>query len=133
MGLCLLACAFIFGKSIEYREPLATNTTRALNTDFQIDQGRSAFVCYSVEISSSITITGGQSGTVTLQTSPDNITWTTQDTQTNNNTGTVVIGISTTNTQTAVLTGFVKYGYWVKIVSTGTSTFTYKNGAEVLL
>lgn len=120
-------CAF------EYRQPTAAIVTRSLNTGIQISQYRDCFVSYSVQITSSITLSGGQSGSVTLQTSPNNSTWTTIATQINNNTGTVVLGFATNNVQSGSLTGFVPAGYYVRMSTSGTSSFAWQSGMEVQL
>lgn len=124
----------VFAKGpVEYRQPSASIVTKSLNTSYQLSLYRDAMVTYSVQISSSLTLSGGQSGTITLQTSPNNSTWTTISTQTNNNTGSLTIGLNTTNTQATSLTGFVPAGYYIKIVTSGTATMTWICGMEVLL
>lgn len=117
----------------EYRQPTANIVTRSMNTGIQISQYRDAFVSYSVQITSNLTLTGGQSGTVLLQTSPNNSTWTTIATQVNNSTGTLTIGLNTSNVQSGSLTGFVPMGYYVRMSSSGTSAFSWQSGIEVLL
>jgi len=66
-----VASTLIFAKStsFEYREPVANVVTKALNTSYQLSMGRNAMVTYSVKIASTLTLGGGQSGTVNLQTS----------------------------------------------------------------
>lgn len=118
---------------IEYRPPTASIVTRSLNTGTRISIYRDAFVSYSVQITSNLTLSGGQSGTVNLQTSPDNSTWTTIATQINNNTGALTLGLSTSNVQSGSLTGFVPAGYYVRMATSGTSTMVYVSGMEVQL
>lgn len=118
---------------VEYREPMASVVTRSLNTSYRPSMARNAMVSYSVQISSSLSLSGGQSGTVILQTSPDNATWTTIATQTNNNTGALTIGLNTVQVQACSLTGFVKMGNYVRLTTSGTSTFAWQSGMEVLL
>lgn len=117
----------------EYRQPSAAIVTRSLNSGLQISQYRDAFVSYSVQITSNLTLSGGQSGTVNLQTSPNNSTWTTVATQINNNTGSLTIGLNTSNVQSGSLTGFVPMGYYMRLSTSGTSAFVYVSGMEVLL
>lgn len=116
----------------EYRQPSASVVTRALNTSYRLSTGRDAMVSYSVQITSTLNLTSGQNGTVNLQISPDNSTWTTIATQTNNNNGSLTLGF-TTNVQSGSLTGFVPATYYIKLTTVGTSTFSWNSGMEVLL
>lgn len=122
--------------TIEYRQPTAIIVTKAFNTSYQLSPYRDAMVSYSVQIASSLTLSGGQSGTVNLQTSKDNgvsFPFTTVATQINNNTGTLILGISTLNAQAGSLTCFVPAGYYIRLQTIGASTFTWNCGMEVLL
>lgn len=124
---------FSFKQPPEYRQPMAQVVTKALNTSYQLSTARDAMVSYSVNITSTLSISGGQSGSINLQTSPNNSTWTTIATATNNNTGTLVIGLNTSNSQSIALTGFVPQGYYVRLSTTGASAFSWVAGMEVLL
>ncbi len=106
--------------------------TRSFNTAFQASTTRDSEVKYSVSISCTISLSGGQSGTVSLQTSPDNVTFTEVGRFTNTNTGALTIGLSLTNNNAGQITAFVPAGYYVKLVSTGTGTITYVSGQEML-
>lgn len=114
-------------------------TTRSLNTCYQISATRDADVSYTVEVLSTLTLTGGAFGTVYLRTySNSSCTTGTQELNRdgNGNTGTVVVGIATNQTGFAKLTGTVQAGSYVQIVTentTGTPTFTARPGQEVLL
>ena len=109
--------------------------SRALNSSaFQISPSRDALVFYSISIAATISLTTGQTGTVTLQMSPTSGgTYTTIGTLTNGNTGTLTIGLNLTQTQSAVLSCVIPAGYYVKLVSTGTATNTIVSQQEVLL
>lgn len=123
-------------KIIEYRQPTASIVTKSFNTSYQLSQYRDAMVSYSVQIASSLTLSGGQSGTVNLQTSKDNgvsFPFVTVATQANNNTGTLILGVSILNTQSGSLTCFVPAGYYIRLQTVGASTFTWNCGMEVLL
>lgn len=108
-------------------------STRTLNTAFQPSTTNDCIVIYYVQITSNLSLTGGQSGSVQLQTSPTNVTYTNTGTNTNNNTGTLTIGINTSAVQTACVISYVPKGYYVKLVSSGTSAFAYQNGIEISL
>lgn len=114
-------------------------TTRSLNSAFQVSSGRASIVSYTVDVASGLTLTGGNAGTVTLQYADDSgftTNVTTVQSSTNGNTGTLTIGLATTQIVSATITGVIPAGKYVKIVTantTGTPTFTYRAGAEVLL
>lgn len=113
--------------------------TRSLNTAFQISSTRDAFVSYTVDISCTMSLTSGQTGTVTLQYADDSGFTTnvkTVQSAANGNTGTLTIGLALTQTGTAGLSGLIPAGKYVKLVTTnttGTPTFTYRSAQEVLL
>lgn len=134
ISLSIAFSSFVFAASRpEYRQPLATIVTKSLNTSYQLSMYRDAMVSYSVQITSTLSLSGGQSGTTNLQTSPDNSTWTTIATQVNNNTGSLTIGLNTSNVQSGSLTGFVPAAYYVRISTSGSSTFAWQSGMDVLL
>lgn len=112
----------------------ASTPSRALNSAaYQISSTRNSMVMYSIQISATISLVTGQSGTVLLQTSPTSGgTYTTIATLTNGNTGTLTIGLNLTQTQSAVLSGFVPAGYFTKLVSSGTATNSIVSQQEVV-
>lgn len=112
-----------------------STVSRSLNTAFVPSATRPAFVNYTVDIVATITLTGGQTGTVFLETSPDNSTWTTILSGTSGNTGALTIGLSLTSTGTVTLSGFVPANYYARIRTantTGTPSFSYRSGLETL-
>lgn len=123
LALGIAIVSLVYAKSFEYRPVSCTTFSRALNTAYQPSASRMIMVSTSVSISSNLSLSGGQSGTINLQLSPDNVTYTTIETATNNNLGTLTIGLNTTQTQVTDLIATVPPGYWYKFVSTGTSTF----------
>lgn len=112
-----------------------SSSSRTLNSAaYQIAVTRDSTVYYSAQIAATMSLSGGQTGTVALQiSSTSGGTYITIATLTNGNTGTLTIGLNITQTQAAVLTGFIPAGYYVKIVSTGTATNTLVSQQEVLL
>ncbi len=113
--------------------------TRSLNSIFQISATKGAFVNYSVDVSTSLTLTTGQSGTVIFEiASNSGFTANVQEVSrfTNANTGALAIGLSLTQTVTGNLGGYVPPGYYARlrtINNTGTPTFTYQSGQELLM
>lgn len=112
-------------------------TTRSLNSAFQPSSTRDTFVTYAVDISANLSLTGGQSGTVILEIA-DNSGFTvnvqTVNRSSSANTGTLTIGLNTTDLSTASVTGVVPAGKYARlrtVNNTGTPTFTYQSGQEV--
>lgn len=107
----------------------ATVVTRSLNSSFQISTTLDYNVSYSVLISISSLLTGNNVGTVFLETSPNNSTWTTICTS-----GLSLSGLAATITNTQTVNGFVPKTYYVRIRTTnsgtGSQTLTYQNGQE---
>lgn len=113
--------------------------TRSLNSAFQVSSTRAAMVSYTVDIASTLSLTSGQTGTVTLQYADDSGFTTnvkTVQSSANGNTGSLTIGLGLTQTATASLTGIIPAGKYVRLVTantTGTPTFTMRTAQEVLL
>lgn len=115
------------------------SASRTLNTIFQVSATRWTQVRYSVDISTTVSLTGSQVGRVVLEMAT-NAAFTTgvQELQSfgNGNSGTLVVGLVLTQLCTACLSGQVPPGNYVRlrtVNTTGTPTFTYVSGQEVLL
>ena len=113
----------------------ASIVTRSFSssTGFQVSTTNNADVRYTVSIAATISLTTGQTGTVYLETSPNNSTWTTVTEFTNGNTGTLTIGLALAQTLAGQITAYVPAGYYVRLRSTGTATNTYITGQEIIL
>lgn len=116
-----------------------SSASRSLNTVFQISTTRDSLVNYSVDISCVLSLTSGQTGTAFLEIAT-NSGFTTGVQEVcrfvNGNTGTLTIGLNLTQNCTGGLNGFIPAGYFCRIRTantTGTPTFTYRSGQEVLL
>lgn len=114
--------------------------SRSLNTAFQVSATRDSQLTYSVDISCTSTLLGGQSGTVILEiASNSGFTTGVQEIAefTNSNSVSLAIAITVTQINTACLNCFmVPAGYFIRlrtVNNSGTPTFTYKVGQEVLL
>ncbi len=119
---CVALSVFTFAKQFESRPFKSSVFTRALNTAYQPSLGQPTLVVFSPTITANLTLTTGQTGTIDFQTSPDNVTYTSQSTVVNGSTGTLVIGLNTNNAQGSNLIATVPPGYWFKFVSSGTAT-----------
>lgn len=111
--------------------------SRSLNTVFQIDAANDAFVSYSIDVSCTLSLTGGQTGTVFLRYA-DNVGFSTNVVEVcrfvNGNTGTLTIGLNITQNATGTLSGLIPAGKYVQIVTAntaGTPSFAYRSGQEV--
>lgn len=115
------------------------NPTRSLNSAFQPSTTLNAIVSYSVDIACTLSLTGGQAGTVFLRYADDsghttNVKEVCRFAATN--TGTLTIGLALNQIATGTLSGVIPAGKYVKLVTsndTGTPTFTYRNAQEVLI
>jgi len=116
-----------------------SNSSRSLNTVFQPSATRDAQVSYSVDISTSVSLSGGAVGTVFLEYADDSgfATNVVEVGRTvNGNTGTLVVGLTLNQTSTAQVNGMIPAGKYARIRTantTGTPTFTFRSAQEVLL
>jgi hypothetical protein len=115
-----------------------SSATRALNTIFQVNATRWSTVRYSIDISTTVSLTGSQVGRVVLEMATNSaFTSGVQELQSfgNGNTGALVVGLVLTQLNTACLSGEVPPGNYVRlrtVNTTGTPTFTYISGQETL-
>lgn len=112
--------------------------TRALNTAFQISATRDAWVSYSVQITVTASIAGGQNGDVVLEVASDSGFTTNVQTLAISGLGqtyTLAVALQGVQPQTGVVTGYVPAGYYARlrtVSATGTPAFAYRAGQEVL-
>lgn len=115
------------------------NPSLAVNTSRQASAAQDAQVSASVDITSALSLSGGQSGKVELKYADDsgfttNVV-TVQGTS-NGNTGTLAIGLGITQLCTATVTGLIPAGKYYRLVTTnitGTPTYGTPVIQEVLL
>jgi hypothetical protein len=100
--------------------------SHSLNSSFQVSTTREAYVAYSVQLSVGL----GQTGTISLQISSDNVSWSTVGEFTFANTLTLALGNETAAGQ---LCAIIPLAYYVRLESSGTATPSYLTGQEVLL
>lgn len=134
-ALCFAIASFIYAKSVEYRPITLKYRTVTAGTAYQPSTIRWTNVSISAQIACQVSLTGGQAGNTTLQTSPDNITYTVIAEITNSSTGTLVIGLTLNNSNGGVLAASLPPGYYYKIVNTSTTntpTYTLLTPAQEL-
>jgi hypothetical protein len=107
--------------------------TRALNTAFQVSSTRDTLSVYAISISSVLSLSGGQTGAAQLQICPTQTgTYVPLNQISNGNTGSLTVGLNTTQALIQTLVGVIPAGYWAKIVTSGTATIAYSSGQEML-
>lgn len=110
--------------------PFPSTPVRALNTIYQAPINRNLLCFYTVDISCVLSLTGGQSGTCILEACANNGFSSgviTISRPTFSNTGTLVVGVTLTQINSAQLAGLIPKGYFFRIRTvnnTGTPTFT---------
>ena len=118
---------------------IQASASRSLNSVFQINASRDSLVNYSIDISCSLSLTSGQSGTVFLEiASNSGFTTNVQEIArfSNANSGTLTIGLNLIQAITGTLSGYVPLAYYCRLRTSnvvGTPTFTYRSGQEILL
>lgn len=110
----------------------------AINSIQQISTTQDAQVSYSVDIITSVSLSGGATGTVFLEYA-DNLAFSTNVKEVgrfvNGQSGTLVVGLTLTQTSTANLNGVIPAGKYARLRTdntAGTPTFAWRSGQEVL-
>lgn len=119
--------------------PSQSGVSRSLNTAYQVSATRNSLVFYSVQCTVTASIAGGQNCDVILEIASDSGFTTNVQTVSINGVGqtyTLAIALQGIQPQTSVLSGFVPAGYYARlrtVQNTGSPTFLYRAGQEVLL
>jgi len=125
--------------TIAFRGRSQSSASRSLNSVFQVSTTRDALVNYSVDVATAATLLGGQVGTVYLEVATNSgFTTGVQELArfVNGNSVSLAIAITLNQNVTGTMTGYVPANYFVRLRTentTGTPTFTYRSGQEVLL
>lgn len=116
-----------------------STSSRSLNSIYQVSTTRDSLLSYSIDISCTLSLIGGQTGTVFLEMATNSgFTTGVQELGrfVNGNTGTLTIGLNISQNCTGNLNGYVPAGNYVRIRTentVGTPTFNYRSGQETLL
>jgi len=116
-----------------------SSPSRSLNTIFQISSTRDSSVAYSVQLTVTASIAGGQNGDVILEIASDSGFTTNVQTLSifgGGQTYTLAVALQGVQPQTGVISGYVPAGYYARlrtVNNTGTPAFLYRAGQEVLL
>lgn len=114
-----------------------SSPARALNSaGFQPSVTKPCMVSYSVKITCTATILGGQDGKVELMCDANSTPTTVQATAQNRSSVSLAIALTAINEQTLPLTWLVPAGYYVRLISTqtqGAPTFALINASEAVM
>ena len=116
-----------------------SSASRSLNTAFQVSATQNALVTYSVQITVTASIAGGQNGDVVLEIASNSGFTTNVQTLAISGVGqtyTLAVALQGVQPQTSPVSGFVPAGYYVRlrtVNNTGTPGFSYRAGQEILL
>lgn len=129
------------GTTLSASVPTRTQSaqTRSLNTAFQISTTRDTLATYSVQITVTASIAGGQNGDVILEIASDSGFTTNVQTLSIAGLGqtyTLAVALQGVQPQTSVVSGYVPAGYYTRlrtVNNTGTPGFSFRAGQEVSL
>lgn len=116
-----------------------SSASRTLNSAFQISTTRDAMVSYSVEIGTTASLSGGQTGTVFLEIANDAaFTSGVQELArfVNGNSVSLAIAVTVNQNICGVLAGYVPAGKYARLRTAntvGTPSFNYRSGQEAFL
>lgn len=116
-----------------------SSQTRTLNSAFQVSATRASFINYSIQITITANISGGQNGDVILEIASDSGFTTNVQTLSiigSGQTYTLAIALQGIQPSTGVVSGYVPAGYYARlrtVNNTGTPTYLYRSGQEILM
>lgn len=119
--------------------PTQSAATRSLNTAYRVSATRPAWVTYSVQLTVTATIAGGQNGDVVLEIASDAAFTTAVQTLSISGLGQVyslAVAIQGVQPQTGVVSGFIPAGYYARlrtVNNTGTPTYLVRAGQETVM
>lgn len=123
--------------SVSTSTPTVSTSNRTLNSCFQVSTVKDAFVSYSIDVDSTVSLSGGAVGQVALTTFTDSGCTTGTSTVSKGKTGltgTLVVGLTLNNPSTLTLGGVIVRNLYAKLITTnvtGTPTFTMNTTQEV--
>lgn len=115
-------------------QTITTSTpTRTLNSTFTPSTTKAVFVSYSVSISCTASLAGGQNGSIELRSDSASPPTTIRAVSANANSVALAIALTVVNAQTTVLSMLVQPNDTVRLVSTGSCTNSIVAQTEVAL
>lgn len=119
--------------------PTQSAANRSFNTIYRVSATRPAWVTYSVQLTVTATIAGGQNGDVVLEIASDASFTTAVQTVSIGGLGQVyslAVAIQGVQPQTGVVSGFIPAGYYARlrtVSNTGTPGYLFRAGQETIL
>src|SRR6185437_3396256 len=105
---------------------------RNFNQAYQVSTTSQSHISVSPQLSCSLSLSGGTSGTIVLEISANGSTgWIFQGEISGSNTGTLTIGLNTTQITGGQMTADLPAGYYWRLTTTnvtGTPTYTFNGG-----
>lgn len=120
--------------STKIKAPTAiASGAKSFNTAYQVSSTNASNISVSPQITCALSLTGGASGIITLDISPNGTSgWITVGTLPGSNTGTLTIGLATSQISGGQLSYDLPIGYYYRMTTnnvTGTPTYTFNGGA----
>lgn len=106
---------------------------RTLNSNFTPNSTNGVWCCYTVEISCTATLLGGQTGTIELRSDTSATPTTVRASTSNTNSVALALAITVVNTQRVPISYLVPPNHNVRLVSSGTATMSIIAQSEVVL
>lgn len=107
--------------------------SRTLNNNFTPSASDAVWVTYTIEITCTATLSGGQTGTVELRSDTNATPTTARSSISNSNSISLAIAITSSNTQRASVSYLVPANHNVRLVSSGTATISIVHQSEVAI
>lgn len=110
--------------------------SKSFNTAYQVSATNDAYLTVSPQISCNLSLSGGQAGTITLEISANGTSgWILMGVVSGSNTGTLTIGLNTTQVSGAPMFAYIPAGYYYRMTTnntTGSPTYTFNGGNYTL-
>lgn len=110
------------------------SASRAFNFGYKMSTIKFYEIRVSAQISCNLSLSGGQAGNIFLEISSDSSTWTFAGELSSSNTGTLTIGLNTTQISGGQLSTLLAPNYFWRLrtnTSTGTPTYTFQGGQKI--
>ena len=112
---------------------LTAMTTKSLNVAYQVSTTKDTRICVSAKVTCNLSLTGGADGSIILEISPNGSTgWVFAGEIDGSNTGTLTVGLNTTQKTGSTLYAPVKAGYYWRlrtVTNSGTPVFSWNAGS----
>lgn len=118
---------FTISTTYTVNPPVASPTHSVASTGYRPSITKGTHVSITAQITSTLSLTGGQTGELILQYSSDNITYINYASSYGSNIGTLVVGLNTSAGNGGQLSIDLPVGYYWRWTTSGTGVFSIKN------